>query len=306
MHDALLWLGFLTDVEVQSDPRWSGWLGELAGQKRAAQLDVKGLSLWIPAERLPHFRALWPQLKTTPALAIPPPYDKRTWSRDEALVEILRGRLEGLGPVRPDKLAYGLGLTASECASPLAALEAEGFAMRGRFTPDANAEEWCERRLLSRIHHHTLKRLRAEIEPVAARDFLRFLFGWQHVSAHARMTGPRALDRVMAQLEGFDAPAPAWESDILPSRLAGYEPRWLDERCLAGQIVWMRPRPRNGRTNGGGRPAPVRSIPIALLPRRQADVWMSANPRDAPATPSPRAQLLVGCIEEHGASFSTN
>jgi hypothetical protein len=90
--------------------------------------------------------------------------------------------------------------------------------MRGRFTPDATTEEWCERRLLSRIHHYTLKRLRAEIEPVAAREFLRFLFDWQHVSAAARMAGPKALDRVAAQLEGFEAPAAAWESEILPSR----------------------------------------------------------------------------------------
>ena len=138
--------------------------------------------------------------------------------------------------------------------------------MRGRFTPHASAEEWCERRLLSRIHHYTLKRLRAEIEPVAARDFLRFLFDWHHLSAEARMAGPEALDSVVAQLEGFEAPAAAWESEILPARLAGYEPNWLDERCLAGQIVWMRLRPRNGRTNGGGRPAPVRTTPIAILP----------------------------------------
>src|SRR5262249_701120 len=163
-----------------SDPRWSGWLGELAEQKRAAQLDVGGSTLWIAAEQLPHFRALWPKLKTTPALGVPPPYCELKRSLDEALVEILRGRLYGRGRGRRDDLGRGLGLTASECAAPLIALEAEGFAMRGRFTPDATAEEWCERRLLSRIHHYTLKRLRAEIEPVATRDFLRFLFDWQH------------------------------------------------------------------------------------------------------------------------------
>ena len=303
LHDALLWLGFLTGGEVQSDPRWTDWFDQLADQKRAAQLDLKGSTLWITAERLPHFRALWPQLKTAPALVVPPPYDKRTWSRDEALIEILRGRLEGLGPVQPDELARGLGLTASECATPLAALEAEGFAMRGRFTPETNAEEWCERRLLSRINHYTLKRLRAEIEPVAARDFLRFLLDWQHIFAEARMAGPKALDRVVAQLEGFEAPAAAWESEILPARLAGYEPNWLDGRCLAGQIVWMRLRPRNGRTNGGGRPAPVRTTPIALLSRRHAGVWSSANSRDDAVTLSPRAQLLVDSINEHGASF---
>ena len=222
LHDAMVWLGFLTSAEIASNPRWSDWLVELAAQKRATHFDVGGSTLWIAAERIPHFRALWPKLKTAPVLAVPPPYDKPAWSREDALVEIVRGRLEGLGPVAPDELAR-CGLTASELAVPLAALETEGFAMRGRFTPGANGEEWCERRLLSRIHHYTLKRLRAEIEPVAARDFLRFLFDWQHVSADDRMTGPKALDRVVAQLEGFEAPAAAWESDILPARLVGYE-----------------------------------------------------------------------------------
>ena len=112
--------------------------------------------------------------------------------------------------------------------------------MRGRFTPEAAAEEWCERRLLSRIHHYTLMRLRAEIEPVAARDLLRFLFSWQHVSADARMAGLKALDRVVAQLEASRLPPAAWESEILAARLAGYEPAWLGERCLAGHIAWMR------------------------------------------------------------------
>ena len=303
LHDALLWLGFLAGDETQYDPRWSGWLAELAGQKRAAHLDIAGSTLWIAAERRPQFGALWPKLKTAPVLGVPSPHDKRTWSRDEALVEVVHGRLEGLGPVGADALALPLGLTATEIAVPLAALEAEGFAMRGRFTPEAAADEWCERRLLSRIHHYTLKRLRAEIEPVAARDFLRFLFAWQHVSADARMAGPKALDRVVAQLEGFEAPAGAWESEILAARLADYEPDWLDERCLAGHIAWMRLRPRNGRTNGETRPSPVRTTPITLLPRRHGGIWTSLAPRDAAVHASPRAQLLADCIKEHGASF---
>ena len=303
LHDALVWLGFLTGAEVQSDPRWSDWLAELSGQKRAAHFAVGDSTLWISAERLPHFRALWPKLITAPALVVPPPYDNRAWPRDEALVEIVRGRLEGLGPVRANPLARPLGLTSTELEVPLAALEAEGFAMRGRFTPGPVADEWCERRLLSRINHYTLKRLRAEIEPVAARDFLRFLLAWQHVSADARMAGPKALDIVVAQLEGFEAPAGAWESDILAARLADYQPDWLDERCLAGHVAWMRLRPRNGRTNGEGRAAPVRTTPITVLPRRHASIWTSLSPHDAAAHPSPRAQLLVDFIKEHGASF---
>ena len=114
---------------------------------------------------------------------MPAAYADREWSREDALIEILRGRLEGQGPVTESALAAALGLEPDDIASALAALEAEGFAMRGRFTPGANAEEWCDRRLLARIHRYTVKRLRAEIEPVAARDFLRFLFAWQRVTA---------------------------------------------------------------------------------------------------------------------------
>src|SRR5262249_3934878 len=260
-----------------------------------------GSRLWVAAERLPQFFALRPGLTPTPAITAPPAQDKRDWARDEALVEIARGRLEGLGPVGAQALAAPLGLTTGEIATPLAALEAEGFAMRGRFTPEAADEEWCERRLLSRIHHYTLKRLRAEIEPVPARDFLRFLFSWQHVSADARMRGPKTLDTVVAQLEGFEAPAGAWESEIRAARIAGYAPRWLDERCLAGSIAWMRLRPRTG--NGDARPAPVRTTPITLVPRRHAGQWTALSPRNAGAQAGPRAQLLADCIKENGASF---
>src|SRR6185312_388208 len=154
-------------------------------------------------------------------------------SRDEALIEIIRGRLEGLGPVTASTLCSSLDLKPDEIAIPLASLEAEGFAMRGRFTAGATDEEWCERRLLSRIHHYTIKRLRAEIEPVAARDFLRFLFAWQHAASDERMSGAKALDTILAQLEGFEAPAAAWEAEILPARMADYYPAWLDDRCLA-------------------------------------------------------------------------
>ena len=185
---------------------------------------------------------------------------------------------------------------------PLASLEAEGFAMRGRFTADASEEEWCERRLLSRIHHYTIKRLRAEIEPVAARDFLRFLFSWQRVAPEARMAGPKALDTVLAQLEGFEASAAAWEEEILPARVADYDPDWLDEKCLAGHLTWMRLRSRNG-AGGEGKASPVRTTPIAILPRRHSGAWTSLSPQHDGAAPSPRAQMVVDYIRQNGASF---
>jgi ATP-dependent helicase Lhr and Lhr-like helicase len=312
VHDALVWLGFLTADEAGAAAGWSDWLAELARQKRVAQLDAPEGALWISAERLPHFAALWPAARLEPAIAAPAAAagdPARQWSRDDSLIEILRGRLEGLGPVTADALAAPLGLGPEGIAGALAALETEGFAMRGRFTPAAASEEWCERRLLARIHGYTVKRLRAEIEPVAARDFLRFLLTWQRVAADARMEGPDAIDAVVGQLEGFEAPAGAWESEILSARLAGYEPAWLDDRCLAGHLTWTRLRPRapaasNGRTNGGeARPTPVRTTPITLLARRHAAYWAALSAGADAAHPGSRARAVADHIRAHGASF---
>jgi ATP-dependent Lhr-like helicase len=206
--------------------------------------------------------------------------------------------------VTESALAAPLGLEPGEIATALAALQAEGFVMRGRFTPGAAADEWCERRLLARIHHYTVRRLRAEIEPVAARDFLRFLLRWQRVGADARMQGPDAIEVVVAQLEGFEAPAGAWETEILPARLTEYEPSWLDDQCLAGRIAWARLKPRVGRSNGGERNVtPVRTTPIALLARRHARHWTSLSGAQDAARPSPRAQAVADVIQEQGASF---
>src|SRR5262245_12807343 len=226
LHDALQWLGFLTDAEVQANPSWREWLAALAEQKRAAALSIAGSTLWLAAERLPLFRALWPSAPTKPEISIPAAYDS-PWSREEALVELLRGRLEGLGPVTAAALAAPLALDGGAIAAGLAALEVEGFALRGCFTPDGPGEEWCERRLLARIHRYTIKRLRAEIEPVSARDFLRFLFKWQRVAPDAQVEGAKSLEPILAQLEGFGAAAGAWESDILPARIKDYQPAWF-------------------------------------------------------------------------------
>src|SRR5262249_52368465 len=142
---------------------WHGWLGELAATRRAARLRHGGASAWIAAERLPQFQALWPEATPEPAIAAAPSCAAHAWSPDLALVEILRGRLEGLGPVTAAALAAPLGLAPDDIAYGLAALEAEGFAMRGRFTESTAEDEWCERRLLARIHRYTVNRLRAEI-----------------------------------------------------------------------------------------------------------------------------------------------
>jgi ATP-dependent Lhr-like helicase len=324
LHDALVWLGFVTPQEAEAAPGWTEWLGELARERRATRLEIPvapapslpspasgaglGWGLWVAAERLPQFAALWREARLDPPIAAPAGHAERVWAPEEALVEILRGRLEGLGPVSEAALAAPLGLTQDDIVGPLMALQGEGFALRGRFTPGADTEEWCERRLLARIHRYTLGRLRAEIEPVAARDFLRFLADWQRVTEKTRMEGPDALAAVLGQLEGFEAPAGAWETEILPARVAGYDPSWLDDHCLAGRIAWTRLRPRHARPDAGERgPAspsgPVRTTPITLLARRHAPLWASLSPMPDLAQASPLAQTIAGFIRDNGASF---
>jgi ATP-dependent helicase Lhr and Lhr-like helicase len=349
LHDALVWLGFLSTEEVQ--PAWRDWFAALADENRVATVTptetsdstsfetaaerppqdeefrniikdiphaeerLRGASrsthdrsdgkapsagLWIAAERLPQFEAIWPNVTLDPRIAAPAPYAGHDWPREEALIEILRGRLEGLGPITEEALAAPLGISRGEISAALTALETEGFAMRGRFTPEAETEEWCERRLLARIHRYTVGRLRAEIQPVAARDFLRFLLGWQRVTPDARMEGPDALEVLIRQLEGFEAPAGAWETEILPARLDGYEPSWLDDLCLSGRVAWARLRPRNG---GERSATPVRTTPITLLVRRHATLWASLSSTEDAARPSSRGQAVEDFIRQNGASF---
>ena len=148
-----------------------------------------------------------------------------------------------------------------------------------------------------------IRRLRSEIEPVAARDFLRFLFAWQHVADDTRLEGPQALSSALTVLEGFEAPAAAWETEILPARLAGYEPAWLDGHCLAGRAMWARLTPPvsgKGRTRTA---IPVRSTPIALLDRRRLSLWIAHLPQTRTTPPTSRAQLLLDCLHAHGALF---
>ena len=302
LHDSLLWLGCLTEAEARAAAPWGNWLEDLTRQNRVARLNTKGATLWIPAERLTQFQAVWPQATLSPQIA-PPPGQQTTWSPDQALVEIVRGRLEGLGPVTQTALAGSLALEPEALAGALAALEAEGTILRGRFVPGVNDEQWCDRRLLARIHHTTIRRLRAEIEPVAPRDFLRFLFAWQHADGDTRLEGPHALPRVLAMLEGFEAPAASWETEILPARVQGYTPAWLDAQCVAGRSVWARlTPPANGpkRTRAA---APVRSTPITLLDRRGLPQWMALAPPTSGAMPSPRAETLLDCLRAQGALF---
>ncbi len=302
LHDALLWLGCLTEAEAQAVPDWKDWLAGLAREKRVTRLQTANAAFWVAAERLNQFDAVWPQARRQPKILPPADQPRTEWSPEQAMIETLRGRLEGLGPVTQTELAAQLGLKSDALGSALSALEVEGSVLRGRFIQGVNDEQWCDRRLLARIHHYTVQRLRSEIEPVAARDFLRFLFAWQQVSEETRLEGPDALPAALASLEGFEAPANAWETEILPSRIAGYEPSWLDAQCLSGQRTWARlvpPRIGNGRAHPA---TPVRSTPIALIGRRRVPLWMSLAGSSS-AQPSDQAQAVRDCLGTHGALF---
>ena len=297
MHEALLALGAVGADDLSHHPAWQARLDELADAQRSTQLDDR---LWVAAEMLPMWRAVFPDAALQPAIEAPAEFAAATWTREAALRDILRARLGCVGPVRAGELARTFGVTDGDIAIALAALEREGCVMQGRFTPGDPDKEWCERSLLARIHRRTLQRLRREIEPVAPRDFMRFLIDWQHLAPDTRLRGPDALAAVLAQLEGFEAAAGAWESQILPARLPDYDIGWLDALCGAGRIAWTRLR----EASGGMHAAPVRASPIVLLPRRQLPTWNALAPQTAePPVLSSRAQAIAGFLAQHGASF---
>ena len=256
LHDALVSAGFLTEDEARSiEP---AFFAQLVERRRAAGLKSCG-NFWVAAERLPELRALHPDLIGDPGIEPPPSRAAKTWTREEALVEILRGRLAIVGPTTAAALAETLSVDDADVDAALLALEAEGAVLRGAFTRTPNNErqpkddrtsngrihpvEWCDRRLLARIHRYTLNRLRAEIEPVSPADFIRFLFAWQHVTPSARLTGADGLRAVVSQLDGYETAADAWERSVLPARVDGYEPSLLDLLCLTGEVAWARLSP---------------------------------------------------------------
>ncbi|WP_422614671.1 Lhr family ATP-dependent helicase, partial [Methylogaea oryzae] len=167
--------------------------------------------------------------------------------------------------------------------------------LRGKFTA-AESLEWCERNLLARIHRYTVNRLRQEIEPVPAAAFMAFLLRWQHAHPQTRLRGRDALAAVLEQLEGFEAAASAWEGDILPARVADYDPAWLDGLCQSGRYIWT-------RLSSAAGSAPVKTSPVTFLPRKQLGLWRALRGEDGGAELSANAKRLLHTLREHGAQF---
>ncbi|RQS23215.1 DEAD/DEAH box helicase [Burkholderia sp. Bp8998] len=298
MHDALLTLACVADGEAHAHEGWPERLAELAERRRATKfVTPDGAELWVPVERLTCMRALHPDARVIPALKVPAAC-AQPWEADAALVDVIRARLTGFGPLTLDAVAQPLGLPSAAIATALAALEREGYVMHGRFTPGATTDEWCERHLLARIHRYTVKRLRREIEPVERADFMRFLCHWQHLTPDTRGAGRDALAAVVEQLEGYEAAASAWEDALLPARLTDYTAGGLDELCRSGKLVWTRIGVP-ARTAG----TPVKTTPIVLLPRRHLGAWQALRDPDAQPALSARATQVRDALAAHGAMF---
>jgi ATP-dependent Lhr-like helicase len=282
LHDALMSL-----YAMPPRPEWAEWFAALRDARRARE--YRGY--WVAAERAEVVRAIY--------------------ESDADCIEIVRGWLEASGPVTVSELAGKLDLEPGAVEGALGRIEAQGLALRGLFrngARESGREQWCDRRLLSRIHRLTIQKLRQEIEPAATIDFLRFLFRWQHAGpdsalAGAKLHGADGLLQVVRQLQGFEIGAAAWESEILPRRVFRYEPDLLDRLCLSGEVMWGRISPHPAFENESTRRVrPTRVAPLTLFLREDADWLLGAAPVEAPNL-SPGARDVLAAIEQRGASF---
>src|SRR5215470_7953384 len=327
LHDALMLIGVITLEEIQRSANGEDTeqlVSTLITENRTTKLvlslecdDMSPLSkrghvralqnsdahktFYVAAERLVMLRTIYPEARTVPELVLPDSVRRKTWERADAIRELIRDRMEVCGPITVSELADTLVLQQSEIDAALLALEAEGFVLRGKFHPDAVEEEWCDRRLLARIHRLTIDRLRAEIQPVSIHDFYRFLFAWQRADQEHRVEGLEGLQSILEQLDGCELPLAAWESAVLPARVDDYDPEWLDRLCFSGRVGWGRlsiPQNPNVRAS-----APLRTSPIALYLRENLADWLAlTHPRSAIEL-SAISQAVFETLQSGGALF---
>jgi ATP-dependent Lhr-like helicase len=302
LHDALLSVCVMPPFV-----EWEDYFAELAGAGRATLLTVDDGEFWVAAERLALVKRIYSVGQFAPAINAVEPRGPQPDGHSASVAEVLRGWLDAAGPATIEDWSARLALEASHVEAALIALESEGQAMRGRFSPDLEAgeTEWCSRRVLARIHRLTLRRLRREIEPVSSADFMRFLQRWQRCASGTRLHGADGLLQVIQQLEGFEAPAAAWESSLFPARVADYKPEYLDQLCLAGEVMWGRlsPHPAVGREDGAAkRIRPTRVAPLSFFLRKNSRELLQALSEDE-LTLSHAAQDVYQALRATGAAF---
>ncbi len=285
--------------------QWGNYFNELVSQRRATRAMHEGATFWVAAEKAKTFLSLFPGARfeteivgACHGVALP----------DDALLTLVAGWLGHCGPITASKLGQTVGLPAAEIERALVQVESRGTVLRGQFTT-LDETEWCERRLLARIHRLTLGALRKQIEPVTAAQFMRWLLRWQHVAPGTQVLGERGVLEVIRQLQGFEIPANAWERQILARRIAGYDPRTLDQLCLTGAVGWGRlsPHPATLDHSGDGarRVVPTSVAPITFFVREEAD-WMMPRRVDAGEEArglSHGARQVLEFLRLRGASF---
>jgi len=315
LHDALLGL-----VILQPRQEWRGWFDALVADGRATTAMTGHGPLWLATESLHAVQVLFPGVRFVPAVTLPASLASRERPEPEiAAVAAVRGHVSTLGPCTVSDIAALTTLSPDMVAGALARVESEGFVLRGRFDPNASdggEPEFCERRLLARIHRYTTERLRQEIEPVTAQDFLRFLLRWQHVAPGTQGEGRRGLLAVVEQLQGFELAAGSWEETVLPARVAHYRPEWLDDLCLSGEVMWARfglrlpaigvvdgERPPEEMGRGGA--VPSRATPVSFAVSDNLPWLLAAARGDGrPILPGAgAAHDLLDCLRSRGALF---
>jgi ATP-dependent Lhr-like helicase len=314
LHDLLLSLYVLRPV---ADYR--SWFDALAATGRATAVTFAGggdagpggPTLWSAVERRTSVEALVPGATFLPDHHLPAPRPENTGvDADAAAAEVLRGHLDVTGPVTVAILAARTALTEGRVKVGLARLEAEGFAMRGRFDPALGGGDgqWCARRLLARIHAYTQQTLRRQIEPVTAQDLMRFLLRWQRVAPGTQRTGRAGVMAVVDQLQGFEIAAGAWEEAILPARVENYQPRWLEDLCLSGELVWGRLGLRGDAEDDDtrrGSATPSRATPVTFAVRPDLS-WLLQAARGGALANEPAhgaGRDVLDALRAHGAMF---
>lgn len=315
LHDALQTLlavpvnleGIPSFAERGMGEQWQRFFGELAADGRAGIAVANNRRFWVAAERVPVFTALFPDARFE---AEPASVSGAALSHSEAVFEIVAGWIAHTGPVAANDLAGALGLAASEIEQALLRLESTGAILRGNFTGTPGTAEWCDRRLLARIHRLTVGRLRKEIEPVTPAQYMNWLLRWQHVAPGTQTVGERGTLEVLRQLQGFEVPASAWEREVLARRIAQYDPKVLDQLCLTGAVGWGRLSPHpamlDDSSNGSRRVVPTSVAPITFYIREDSD-WMSSrhpeHDRDEIRGLGPTATQVLAFLRQRGASF---
>jgi ATP-dependent Lhr-like helicase len=291
----------------ESVPQWTSYFEQLAAERRAARAHYNGVTYWVTAERANAFREIFSAATFDASL---PELPSAATSREEALLAMVTGWMAHSGPISATQLASALGIGASDVDKALLRLETSGVILRGKFTDPAREEtEWCERRLLARIHRLTLGELRKQVESVTPAQFMNWLFRWQHVAPSTQLLGERGLLEALRQLQGFEAPANSWERQILARRVANYDPKELDQLCLTGAVGWGRLSPHaatlESLTDAKRRVVPSSVAPITFFARDESE-WMIPHRESSDAgdySLSPDAKAVLEFLRQRGASF---